>query len=1344
MYNLLKLIHFFYIIVFAGLSVSHGQDEILPCDLPSNLNIKTITLNSAKISWKNNENVQGWIIKWRLQNGQYTDSNNSGLIDTNFYELTNIYPNSKYFFRIKSVCSSGESTWSNEYTFVTNLTNPSSCSMNLPVKDPGGNNQTEKTYFYIYNSEFSGRSLGEDVFIQKINLILDHDWTSDIEIKLTSPAGRSVFLVKSLNVNNLKGFGNPKDDECLEVMSFSDDACKSQSEVNDRFVGDFLPKEQISGFYDGNSPEGIWVIEITDKVKINAGSLEYFDISFAPVICPIPSDIEIAPVDDQSIEIVWDQHVLVDTLILKLTKDNETRFFKSFNSGVILINDLMSDTEYQISLQSKCYNYISAYSCPKTIRTFCKSPIIREAFNENEMCEDPCLTDCLRSEFWFNDYRFDKKWLVNAGPTKTENTGPDQDVFGGGKYIYLESSRGECELDTIATLQSVCLKVNESADGCDMSFFYHMYGIDIGSLSLEISENAGISWSTLFQIHGNQGNHWHRKEIDLQTYKSKVCIFRFTGKVKNDRSFGDLALDDITFFSCSKLVSSDYTFYPDHDNDGYGKDTTGLFICMPQVQNYVKNNKDCNDQNKNINPEATEIKCNFIDENCNGMSDDSGQDKPLKINLLEILNVSCKGKTDGKIILSVEDGLPPYNFLWSNGSTDSLLMNASSGNYTCRIIDKTGCGMITGPYFIGEEVNMQLNVTTLKHTQCKGISSGEIEVEVNNGTGPYLYQWSNLMNTKKISGLSPGFYSVTVTGADGCKVVSDLIEIKALASFTVGINQMIEPSCYGYGNGTLELKVSGGKAPYKFFWNNGANDSKITGIKAGIYYCTITDADNCSQIEGPIKLNQPDEFKIKITSIDNVSCIGEENGSIEISASGGKIPYSFQWISHDYNDFVSFSDDIYNLRAGLYELFASDLNGCSVNLDNIEIKTIDSIEAFIDNITDASCARSNEGLIAVKVTKGYQNYYYYWNNGGNESSIDSLAAGSYSVTVTDDLGCKFVINNIEVKSLDMPFDIELQLLNGIRCNGKGDGAIRAYAGSDFPPFDFNWSAGIRNFTPQKKDSIINLNSGIYNVTVTDNAGCVGISENFVLDEPPEIEISSIEVDEILCYGNNSGSIKLEISGGIKPYSISWNNGAYSGDKISKLFAGTYLPSIKDANGCILLGDSVNIGQPNELTVKIVTKDAGKNQSNGEVFLLIEGGVSPYEVVWDSNAKNQTGPHAFNLAKGWYSATITDYNECEKKLQVYINENTVSTRELAEIDANIYPNPASDHFVIEALSSQVKAAQLFTIQGKNVDNIKTELFGESGIIVFNLPPSGLYILRIETENSTDFKKIVITY
>lgn len=203
-----------------------------------------------------------------------------------------------------------------------------------------------------------------------------------------------------------------------------------------------------------------------------------------------------------------------------------------------------------------------------------------------------------------------------------------------------------------------------------------------------------------------------------------------------------------SFYNAVNPIVTDYTFYPDRDGDGFGKDTVGVFICLPDPVQYVKNNLDCDDGDFYTNPNAEEIKCNFEDENCNGMLDDAEGEKPLTVNLISIKSEFCRGRNDGNIILSVQDGIPPYNFLWSNGSTDSILVDVGEGNYSCLVTDQTGCGLITPLYYIHQNGNMLIDASVIKHTQCNGKNDGEIEISVWGGLPPYTYNWNNNSYTK--------------------------------------------------------------------------------------------------------------------------------------------------------------------------------------------------------------------------------------------------------------------------------------------------------------------------------------------------------------------------------------------------------------------------------------------------------------------------------------------------------------------------------------------------------------------------------------------------------------------
>jgi hypothetical protein len=1215
--------------------------------------------------------------------------------------------------------------------------------MGLPIKDPPGDQFPAKTFFYISNQDHADKKLGKDVFLQDVKLIITHDWTSDLEIKLTSPSGKSFYLVRALQTQNRKGFGNPDDLQCQETASFSDNSCIQLGDVKNGFIGDFIPKEPISTAYDTTSPAGIWVLEITDKYKNNAGLLQYVELNFAPIICPIPDGISLIPVNDTEILIKWDTDIMADSISIKLVEGDDSQIFKVENSGSASLAGLSTGVDYAISLRSECGDNYSAFSCERTVNTLCDTPTLRETFDDQTVCSDPCLDDCLQSEIWYITYEYNRKWLLNNINTLTDNTGPDGDVHGFGNYLFLESSPGQCETDTIAVIESLCIMVSGQGDACDMSFYYHMHGVDIASLYLEISNDNGNTWKQLFKAEGNMGNDWMKAELDLSEYYGEVCIFRFKGTVLEGRSYGDMAIDDIVFYGSYFPDPSNHTFYPDRDGDGFGKDTIGIFLCLPEYEGYVANNLDCDDENPLINPDAEEIKCNFIDENCNGMEDDADGEIELVVTLEQITNETCLGRNDGSIVLSVEGGFPPYNFLWSDESSDSILINAGKGFYNCRITDQSGCGMFTEFYRIGHEIVFDLRAINVVDNYCKGQNEGEMEILATGGQEPYEYFWSNGESSQKITGMPTGPYTVTVTDSQGCAQVSDTFEIKALANLKVGIVQLVQPTCFGGTNGMIELKATDGTPPYSYKWNNGTIGAVIKDIGAGNYFCTITDAEDCVQILGPLAMREPTEFEALITSIDHVTCSGDENGNIQVTPKGGVTPYSFLWTSNTHSDFISLKDDIYNLRPGRYTLRASDKNGCTVMLEDIEINIIDSLSAGIDELVHAACARSDEGFISLRAENGYNNYYYYWSDDSRESYNENLSAGSYSVTVTDDLGCKFVLNNIEIENLNIPIELNISVLNDIKCWGDASGALEVKAVSDNQPYDFNWSAGVRILNDIPLDTLSGLSSGFYNVTITDNYGCVGVSDYVYLAQPAKMELKDVVLQNILCFDDNTGSLNISVKGGIPPYDINWNDGDYSGFSLSKLKAGGYQAKITDSNLCILRSDTIFLDQPAEIAVIIETIAASEGKANGSAILLIEGGVSPYDVLWQPG--NQTGFQAKNLGKGWYTAIITDKNKCEKTVQVFINEiPATSVAHAGDQELIIYPNPAKNYVLIENRtgSNNIRDIGMFDMNGQNVrfDLMK---YDDVYMIVFhgNLP-NGMYVLRIDTGNHSHIRKIAI--
>ncbi len=1231
-----------------------------------------------QIAWRNETDAQYYQIKWRIIDEEYSENNISDSLSENTYTIEDLQPNTKYFFKLRSICSDGsQSKWSNEYTFITDCSNPSYCNMKFPLKD-----------FYSSPAETK-------FFI--------------LEIKLKSPSGLEVMLTSSNGLNDNIGYGNPKDTNCLETVIFSDEACNSITENIFPFVGNYRPQEPLENLYDEKPPFGRWELIIIDKSPASTGYFDFIEIDFEPIICPVPKEISLIPQNDNSVLLNWESADIVDSIIIETENQlNEIEKYTIKNTGSYLILDLNNQNNYKYALISKCNGNLSPKSCVLESEFLCGTPTIRESFDNYQTCNSSC-DDCLSSEVWKN-MSSSQFWLVNKGETTTEFTGPNSDLYGYGNYLYVESSAGECNTN-LAILESECLQIGASNGDCDMTFSYHMYGADIGVLKLQISTDNRETWSTIFENRA-QANEWITKSISLIDYTDKICHFRFVAETIEGGDYGDIAIDDIIFHNAQLVDPAKHLYYPDRDGDGFGKD-------------------------------AEEITCNFIDENCNGMEDDIGTSNSIVANVVEVVKTTCNGSNDGSITIEVSAGQPPYEFLWSNSSTEQNLTDVPSGYYQCEITDQSGCGVKTDSIHVGYKEYLDFEILNITEPECNGLPNGEIQIEHSGGVAPFQYKWNTEDTTKNISALSEGVYQVTITDSEGCIFISPEIELKASTKFDIVVLNRVNPSCYNSSNGSISLRVNGGAPPYSFNWNNGMATNNITGLELGEYYCTITDSDFCFQVFGPVQLTPPDSLNVVISAIDHVTCVGEQNGSIEIAVRGGTPPYSYFWTN---DNFVSSSDDIYNLKPGVYTLQVNDYNGCQSLLDSIEIKNIDALTAEIDTIISVTCAKTNDGLIKIKTYNGYGEYSYFWSNDNTVSPdnyIDSLNLGYYGVTVTDELGCKQVLNNIEISNRNTPIEIDISILDSILCNGDNSGSLLATIKSDNTPYDYNWSAGSKIIKNDTFCEINNLKSGSYNVTVTDGLGCVGIGENIFIPEPDKLEFTDINIQNIDCFGENTGQIDLQISGGIAPYSVLWSDESTKFSNI-KLNAGNYFATVTDKNNCEIITDTIFISQPDELSVDIESKPAHAGKADGSARILPQGGVSPYEFVWDEKADNQTGNEAYNLASGWYDVTMTDYNDCEKLVKVFIGEITGVDDEFFD-KFLAYPNPTNEKLYLQLKDSKLKDLQmeLLDIAGRKID-IEIDKINDKYSINTSMIKNGIYFLKIGA-NSTDYiHRIVIMH
>jgi gliding motility-associated-like protein len=604
-------------------------------------------------------------------------------------------------------------------------------------------------------------------------------------------------------------------------------------------------------------------------------------------------------------------------------------------------------------------------------------------------------------------------------------------------------------------------------------------------------------------------------------------------------------------------------------------------------------------------------------------------------------NVSCFAAGDGEIDISVSGGTAPYSYQWSDGATSEDRNSLVPGNYSITITDANGCQTneaitITEPAVLGIS-------QTVTDVDCFGNATGAVDITISGGTAPYLYSWSNGANTEDLTGLIADTYTVTVTDANGCQLVQPVTVDEP--AMPLAINEVVtDISCFGANDGSIELNMSGGTAPYTFSWNTGASSEDISGLIVGNYNVVVTDANGCST-SGTFTINSPTALQLT-ASVQNLSCNSAGDGAIDLTLSGGTAPYSYTWSNGDN------SEDLSAIAAGNYSVTVVDANGCSLSRSYTVTEPLQLIANGA--VTDVTCFGQADGAIEVGVSGGVTPYSYLWSNGAVTQDLFNIAGGNYSLTITDANGCQ-VVENYVVDEPAAALSIT-GTVSDLTCFGVNNGSITTSISGGTAPYIYSWNQG--SIT---KD-ISGQGPGGYQLTVTDANGCTA-SESFVITSPDALQASTA-VTNLSCNGAADGAINLSVLGGTGPYTYNWSSGATTED-LSGLAAGTYQVLISDANGCTL-SRVVSVQEPAVLSLTYSSDDvscfAG---ADGGINLTVSGGTFPFSYSWSNG---ETTEDISGLTAGSYAVTVTDINGCVAMETVNISEPTVLTLSGTATDA----------------------------------------------------------------------------
>ena len=595
---------------------------------------------------------------------------------------------------------------------------------------------------------------------------------------------------------------------------------------------------------------------------------------------------------------------------------------------------------------------------------------------------------------------------------------------------------------------------------------------------------------------------------------------------------------------------------------------------------------------------------------------------------MSFVPVDCNGSSTGSIDLSVNGGTAPYTYNWSNGLPaieDQAVVPA--GTYFVTVTDNNNC-VANGTVTITEPQEISLSLAT-SAVSCYGGNDGSATVIATGGTLPYTYSWCDGTNTSMANGLSAGNCEVTVTDANGCSAVEQVViaapAILEASYTTIGV------SCFGADDGGIDLTISGGSGNYTYSWTGGLPAMEDPqNIATGSYSVLITDQNGCTTALNDIIIDEPTALSLNYTT-QEASC-NAANGSIDLSVSGGSGVYFYNW-----SNGLPAVEDPFSLTSGNYAVTVTDGNGCTAAIA-IPV-TEPAALSITGQVTSVNCFNQADGSIDVTVSGGQAPYTYAWNNLATTEDLQQLSAGNYSLIVTDANNCTITYDAV----LDQPSEIVLSGTTTDALCGQNNGSIDLLVNGGIAPYTYQWSNGV----PAQEDPI-DLGAGTYDVTVTDAQGCSATSF-LTVNTPNQLQAIAM-VQDAQCAGTNTGSIDLDVSGGIAPFTFVWSGGLGTDEDPDNVAAGTYTVIVTDATGCSILANA-QINEPVSLTLNAtMASEASCGNANGAIDLEVNGGVAPYSFSWDNGG---TSEDIDGLFPGNYTVTVIDANNCIAQSSVVV-------------------------------------------------------------------------------------------
>lgn len=639
-----------------------------------------------------------------------------------------------------------------------------------------------------------------------------------------------------------------------------------------------------------------------------------------------------------------------------------------------------------------------------------------------------------------------------------------------------------------------------------------------------------------------------------------------------------------------------------------------------------------------------------------------------------------------------------------NGVSSYLFTVSQPNSYIIEVTDlTTGCSFLSNLVTILPIENAQATILSSTAVTCFGQNNGSLTFSINNYNGLYLYEikdnngntvssgnGNTNTNPVTISSLFGGIYQVEITQLESpfCSFETGFITVGTPETDLILNSSIVNPVSCLNNSGEILAQASGGWGAYSYqlsllnpftIIQDFSNQNLFTNLASGEYQVTVRDNLGCLTTS-TITLFAPDPITATIqANVTNLSCFGDTSASVSATAvSGGEGIYLYVLNTYNANGTSIVSSTapqlnpvFSNLGSGIYSITILDGLSCNFTTNTVAILEPTPVTASLSLTSNLTC--TNQAQLVLSATGGTPPYQY--SQDGiifNSTNTFSVSAGEYQFYVRDANNCATAVSNsINIPAIS-PLTITLNLEGAvINCFGENTASIFANASGGLGNYQYSLLQNNQVIQgPQNSGLFTNLPQGNYSVAVT-SLDCIASSPIITITEPIELQITNVNVTNVLCNGGENGSINITTQGGsgIIQFAISPNlNQFVNNGNFNDLEPGNYTVIVQDQNGCFeVIEVTITEPQPLEANVVNVTQNLCLGNNDGAFSVAISGGTAPYS----TSLNNPEGPFvenqtSFNNLIGGtdYFIFIRDANGCETIGYVFLNQPVLLEPEVA--------------------------------------------------------------------------------